>query len=63
MAGRSIGLGLTFLHEVRQIVDAQPTSDRRALFAVLYGTGIKVGTALRLTRADVWDARRESREG
>jgi site-specific recombinase XerD len=49
------------LDEVRRIVDAQPTAERRALFALLYGTGIEVGTALRLTRADIWDASREIR--
>jgi integrase len=49
------------LDEVRRIVDAQPTPERRALFAILYGTGIEVGTALRLARADVWDASREIR--
>ena len=49
------------LDEVRRIVDAQPSPERRALFAILHGTGIEVGTALRLTRADVWDASREIR--
>jgi len=49
------------LNEVRRIVEAQPTPERRALFAILYGTGIEVGTALRLTRADVWDVSREIR--
>jgi integrase len=42
-------------------VDAQATPERHALFAILYGTGIEVSTALRLTRADVWDASREIR--
>ena len=49
------------MDEVRRIVDAQPSPERRALFAILYGTGIEVSTALRLTRADVWDASREIR--
>jgi integrase/recombinase XerD len=43
------------LDVVERIVDAQRTESRRALFALLYGTGIEVGTALRLTRADVTD--------
>jgi integrase len=42
-------------------VDAQATPERRAFFAILYGTGIEVSMALRLTRADVWDASREIR--
>jgi integrase/recombinase XerD len=46
---------------VERIVAAQPTAGRRALFALLYSTGIEVGTALRLTRADVWDASQEIR--
>lgn len=49
------------LGEVQRIVDAQPTPERRALFAILYGTGIEVSTALRLNRADVWDSKREIR--
>ena len=49
------------LGEVQRIVGAQATPERRALFAILYGTGIEVSTALRLTRADVWDASREIR--
>jgi integrase len=42
------------LDTVERIVEAQPTSERRALFALLYGTGIEVSVALSLTRADVW---------
>lgn len=49
------------LGEVQRIVGAQPTPDRRALFAILYGTGVEVSTALRLTRADIWEASREVR--
>lgn len=49
------------LGEVKRIVDAQPTPARRALFAVLYGTGIEISTALRLSRGDVWEASREIR--
>ena len=49
------------LDTVERIVAAQPTPGRRALFALLYSTGIEVGTALRLTRADVWDASQEIR--
>jgi len=49
------------MDEVKRIVEAQPTAERRALFAILYGTGIEVSTALRLTRADVWETTREIR--
>jgi integrase/recombinase XerD len=42
-------------------IAAQPTPARRALFALLYATGIECGTALRLTRADVWEASQEIR--
>jgi integrase len=44
---------------VKRIVAAQPTPERRALLAVLYGAGIEVSVALRLTRADIWDASHE----
>jgi integrase len=46
---------------VERIVAAQPTPARRALMACLYGTGIEVGTALRLTRAHVWEDSQEIR--
>jgi integrase len=47
------------LETVKRIVAAQPTHERRALLAVLYATGIEVSVALRLTRADVWEASHE----
>ena len=59
--GRGEAAGRLQLGEVQRIVDAQPTPERRALFAILYGTGIEVSTALRLNRADVWDSKREIR--
>jgi integrase len=40
------------LDVVERIVGHQPTEDRRALLALLYGTGMEVSTALQLTRAD-----------
>ena len=46
---------------VERIVPYQPSPERRALFSLLYGTGIEVSTALGLTRADVWEATREVR--
>lgn len=49
------------LDTVERIVGAQPTAARRALFALLYSTALEVGTALRLTRADVWEATQEIR--
>lgn len=49
------------LDVVERIVAYQPTPERRALFALLYGTGIEVSTALALTRADVSEATREVR--
>jgi integrase len=49
------------LDVVERIVGYQPTAERRALFALLYGTGIEVSVALALTRADVWEARRRRR--
>jgi integrase len=49
------------LETVERIVGAQPSPERRALFALLYGTGIEVSVALALTRADVWPATREVR--
>jgi integrase len=47
------------LATVRRIIDAQPSAERRALLSLLYGTGIEVGTALRLTRADCWTETQE----
>ena len=41
------------LDQVERIVGAQPTEERRALFALMYGTGIEVSTALALTRDHV----------
>lgn len=38
---------------VERIVAAQPTVERRALLALLYGTGIEVSVALALTRSDM----------
>jgi integrase len=49
------------LDTVERIVGAQPTPARRALFSLLYGAAIEVGTAVRLTRADVWPERQEIR--
>jgi integrase len=46
---------------VERVVAHQPTRERRALFALLYGTGIEVSTALALTRVDVWEATKEIR--
>lgn len=47
--------------EVEAIVGAQPTEDRRSYFALVYGTGCDVSTALRLRRMDVDDTRKELR--
>jgi len=41
------------LDSIRRIIDWQPTRERRALFAVLYGTPIELSTALSLTKADL----------
>jgi integrase len=49
------------LDVVERIVAYQPAAERRALFALLYGTGIEVSVALALTRADVWEASKEIR--
>ena len=49
------------LDTVERIVGWQPTAERRALFALLYGTGIEVSVALALTRGDVHEARKEVR--
>jgi integrase len=49
------------LDTVERIVAYQPTPERRALFALLYGSAIEVSTALALTRTDVWEATKEVR--
>jgi len=49
------------LDTAERIVRAQPTQARRTLFATLDGAAIEVGTALRLTRADIWPERLEIR--
>lgn len=46
---------------VERIVGWQPTPERRVLMAVQYGTAMDLSTTLTLTRADVWDMRREIR--
>jgi integrase len=38
---------------VERIVGAQPSVERRAVFALLYGTGIEVSVAIALTRSDL----------
>jgi integrase len=49
------------LDAVERIVGAQPTLERRALMALMYGTGIEVSTALQLTRSDIDPVKREIR--
>jgi len=49
------------LDVVERIVAWQPTAERKALFALLYGTGIEISVALSLTRADVLEKRKEVR--
>ena len=49
------------LDQVERIVGAQPTEERRALFALMYGTGIEVSTALALTRDHVLPNTKEVR--
>ena len=49
------------LEAVKRIVEAQPDPARRALFALLYGTGCEVSVALKLTRADVDPTTKEVR--
>lgn len=49
------------LDAVERIIGAQPSADLRALFTLLYGTGIEISTALRLTRSDVSTGVREIR--
>lgn len=41
------------LDAVERIVAWQPTPQRQALFALLYGTGMEISVALKLTRSDV----------
>jgi integrase len=49
------------LDTVERIVGWQPTEERRALFALLYGTGMEISVALTLTRADLDGNRKEIR--
>jgi integrase len=49
------------LDTIERICDWQPTPQRRALFAFLYGTAIEISVALTLTRADVNPATKEVR--
>lgn len=49
------------LDTVERIVFSQPTEERRALFALMYGSGIEVSTALRLTRENVLPNTKEVR--
>lgn len=49
------------LPTVERIVAGQPCEARRALFALLYGTGIEVSVALRLARSDFDPAERSVR--
>lgn len=49
------------LDQVERLIGAQPTPERRALFALLYGSGIEISVALLLTRADLMVSRKEVR--
>jgi integrase len=49
------------IEAVQQIVDWQETRDLRAVFALLYGTGIELGVALQLRRSDIDTHRHEIR--
>lgn len=49
------------LDTVQRIVGWQPSDERRALFALLYGTGMEISVALKLQRSDVHPGRRELR--
>jgi len=49
------------LDEVERIVGYQPTLERRALFALMYGTSIEVTTALQLSRWDIDPVKHEVR--
>lgn len=49
------------LDTVERIIGWQPTTERRALYSLLYGTGIEISVALLLTRADVVKASKEVR--
>jgi integrase len=58
---RKVPIQFYELDAVRRIVDAQPDPARRALMALLYGTGCEVSVALKLTRADVDPTTKEIR--
>ncbi len=49
------------LADVKRIIDAAPTRDMAALWALMYGTGIEVSAALQLVRGDfdtmTWEVR------
>lgn len=49
------------LDTVERIVGWQPTEERRVLFALLYGTGMEISVALKLTAGDVWRSTQEIR--
>ena len=49
------------LDQVERIVESQLTEERRALFALMYGTGIEVSTALTLTRDNILPNAKEIR--
>jgi integrase len=51
-AAEESGIRFHELDVVQRIVDWQPTEQRRALFALYYGTGCEVSIAPRLTRRD-----------
>ena len=46
---------------VEQIIQAQPTPERAAYFALLYGSGIEVSVALRIRRTDIIEKDRQVR--
>ena len=46
-------IGFYELQQVERIVGYQPTEERRALMALLYGTGIEVSTSLTVLREDI----------
>jgi integrase len=58
---RKVPIQFYEMDAVRRIVDAQAEPSRRALMALLYGTGTEVSVALNLTRADVDANTREIR--
>ena len=49
------------LDDVEKIVAWQPTEQRRALFALLYGTGMEVSVSIKLMRSDFNPATKEVR--